>query len=502
VSRALAIVLAAAIAAVASASASASEVQADPASLQAEGAFCTDAPTSVDARVASAVNALGVFAPTTPPIAILDTGTTDVSELSADRLVTPFDALSGSEDGSDLDGHGTQVAALAAGRPGLVEGVSPTSPIMPVRIYNRQAQTAPQALTAGIAWAVSHGAAVINISSSTPASDVSEADTNALVRAVSDAFNAGVLVVASAGNEGTAVQEIPASLPHVLDVGASDFNDRRATFSNPGPWVDLVAPAASLAGPMPIAYCPSGYAVANGTSFAAPAASAGVALLAQLRPELSAQQRFDVLRSSARDLDPAGRDDETGFGMLNVGAAVSAAVPAKESSPEVDDDPFYVRGPFAAQHPTMLTKTKNGKAKIRIAGQVSAAKDPSDVYPVKLRKGERLVASATASGADSVLFLGLWKPAVGDFDVSREITKQQIVTSGGFSATPELKMRVTKSGTYYVSVEAPDVIDEDDPEAVVPVAQSYQLSLSKSPVPKRKPSPKKKSSTKKRSRSG
>jgi hypothetical protein len=161
-----------------------------------------------------------------------------------------------------------------------------------------------------------------------------------------------------------------------------------------------------------------------------------------------------------------------------VQAALGAKPPVADASPEVDDDPFYLRGAFAARHPTVLTRAR----KTTLVGQVGPAKDPSDVYAVKLRKNERFVASAKVKGTDSLVFLGLWKPAVGDFDVTNEITKQQIVSSGGFSATPELKMRVTKSGTYYVSVEAPDAIDADDPKAVVPVSQPYQLVLSRSTI--------------------
>jgi hypothetical protein len=313
--------------------------------------------------------------------------------------------------------------------------------------------------------------------------------------AITAAFNRGVIVVASSGNEGTAQQDLPATLPHVLTVGASDFQDRRTPFSNIGPWVDLVAPASGLVAPVPIDYCQSGYAVANGTSFGAPAVAGAAALVAQLRPELTIQQRFDLLRSSARDLDPAGRDDETGFGMVDVGKAVSAPAPAKESSAEVDDDPIYVRGANASKHPVALVKGKN--AKLTVSGRVSATKDPADLYPVSLHKGDRFVASATASGSDSVLFLGLWKPAVGDYDVSRQITKQQIVSSGGFSSTPELKMRVTKGGTYFVSVEAPDVFDEDDPESVAPTTQPYKVVLSRTKLATRKPV--KKKSTKKKS---
>src|SRR4029077_18460876 len=103
-----------------------------------DGAFCASQPDSVDGRIASAVNALGVSAPTTPPIAVLDTGVgSDVPEIGG-RIVTPFDATTGGTDGSDSDGHGTQVAGIAAGVPGLMRGISPTSPIMSVRVFNLQ----------------------------------------------------------------------------------------------------------------------------------------------------------------------------------------------------------------------------------------------------------------------------------------------------------------------------------------------------------------------------
>jgi hypothetical protein len=429
----------------------------------------------VDARIASAVNALGVPPASTPPIAVLDTGVTAVPELVG-RVVSPFDALAGTADGSDLDGHGTEVAGIAAGAAGLVEGVSPTSPVMPVRIFNRLGDSSVQAVVAGIDWAVANGAAAVNISSATPLTDVSAADVTALTRAITNAFNRKVLVVASAGNEGTPQADVPAVLPHVLTVGASDLLENRAAFSNTGPWVDLVSPAVSLVAPSFADACPSGYAVANGTSFAAPAVAGAVAVLAQLRPELSAQQRFDVIRTSAHDLPPAGRDDDTGFGLLNVQAAVSAKAPAPESSQEVDDDPFYLRGANAARHPLLLAHRRQ----VQLSGEVSPAKDPADVYRVKLGKGTRFVASARVGGANSFVFLALWRPSAGNFDVSNDVAQHQVATSGGFSPTPQLDVRVKKGGNYFVSIEAPDAVDPDDLSASVPASERYRLVLSKS----------------------
>lgn len=464
--------------------------------LQADGDFCADAPTDLDTRIASAVNALPVSAPTTPPIAILDTGVAkDSLEISGDRLVAPFDATTGGTDASDVAGHGSEVAGIAAGTPGLVQGVSPASPVMPVRVFNLQDESTVAWLVGGINWAVQNNAAVINISSATVQSDATAADIASLTRATTDAFNKGVLVVAAMGNVGNGAPEIPASLPHVIAVGASDLTGNRSAFSNTGPWVDLVAPAASVVAPMSKSFCPSGYGVANGTSFAAPAVAGAAALLAQLRPGLTIQQRFDVLRKSARDVAPDGRDDETGYGLLDVQHAMTMPPPAPESSQEVDDDPYYVRGPNAAGHPTLLTRTK----KVRVSGELSPAKDPSDVYPVRLKKNERLTASATVSGTDALIALGFWKPTVGDFDVSNAVTKNEVVSTGGFANQPQLKMTAKATGTYFVSVEATDAVDPDDPTDIAPVSEPYKLSLSKVLVkPAKKPAHEKKRSTRRK----
>lgn len=449
---------------------------------QVDAGFCAIAPLALDSRIASAVNALQVSAPTTPPIAILDSGVSgDLPEL-AGRVGMPFDSTTGGNDAGDVTGHGSQVAAIAAGAPGLLQGISPTSPIIAARVYNFSAETTVPWLIGGINWAVMNHAAVINVSSTILEADATAADAVALERAVTDAFNRGVLIVASMSNKGTLQGGMPADLPHVIAVGASNVVGDRATFSSTGPWVDLVAPASQVVAPAPRAFCDSGWGVANGTSFAAPAVAGAAALVTQLRPALTVQQRFDVLRRSAHDVDPAGRDDETGFGLLNVQAALTAPVAAPDASREVDDDPVYVRGANAAGHPTLLLKSR----KARLRGEVSPAKDPADVYPVRLKKGERLTVAATATGRTAILALGVWKPGAGDFDVSNGTTKTEVVSSGGFAQDPTLKMKAPRGGTYYVSVEAPDPIDPDNPTDEPPASEPYTLSLTRAPAVKPK----------------
>jgi hypothetical protein len=457
-------------------------------------------PTATDTSYARAVDALAVNVPDTPPIAVLDTGVDSGATEIGDRLVSPFDALAGQpNDGSDVDGHGTQIAGLAAGAPGLIRGVSPTSPIMPVRIYNGDGQSTTDSVVKGITWAVDHGAAAISLSSAAVMSKASDAEVTAFTRAISQAFNRGVVVVAPAGNEGSQDPDIPAALPHVLTVGAIDAGGGRATFSNVGWWVDVMAQGAGVVAPMPKGYCESGYGLGNGTSYAAAAGAGAVALLARLRPELTAQQRIEVLRASARDIQIAGRDAETGHGVLDVAAAVAAPAPAvTDSSPEVDDDPYYVRGPFAAAHPTRLRTSR----KAILVGSLSRAKDPADVYPVFLHKGESFVATTAPKSSMSLFSLGIWKSSAGDFDVSTEATKNRVVSTGGFASDPVLRFRVKKGGTYFVSIEVPDLIDEDDEDPSsgdeIPESEGYTLKLSRQKIKTRPKAKSKKKSAKKK----
>src|SRR6185369_17296962 len=102
------------------------------------GLCATVAPTEVDRTIPNGTNVATTSMVATAPVAILDTGVAGDSPELAGRLVSPYNALDGGADANDLDGHGTQVAGIAAGAaPGLFRGVSQKSPIMPVKIFNQ-----------------------------------------------------------------------------------------------------------------------------------------------------------------------------------------------------------------------------------------------------------------------------------------------------------------------------------------------------------------------------
>jgi hypothetical protein len=356
-------------------------------------------------------------------------------------------------------------------------GASPASPILPIRIYNPATRTSSaDAIAKGIALAVAKGAGVIVVSGSAPASGIDYDDLRRMSTAVEAAFAQGVLTVVGSGDDTLSEPALPASLPHVLVAGAATPTPSRSAQVNTGPWLDLLVPAEGVSAPLPASVCANGYGFSTGTSFAAPTLAGVAAIVQAQRTTLTTQQLFEVLRRAARDLGTAGRDDDTGFGLLNAGLALSAPPLAKDTSAEIDDDPYWVRGRFAKAHPQLLTKTK---MRFKAKGSVSPAKDPADVYRVSLAKRERLVVNLNAASPSALLELAIFDPRVGDFDVTDDVDEFSRVATGGLSSDPQLELTATRSGTYYIAVGAADPVDADDPTAVAADIEPYTLSAYK-----------------------
>ena len=141
---------------------------------------------------------------------------------------------------------------------------------------------------------------------------------------------AGVLLVAAAGNEfaeGNPL-EYPASLPHVVTVAAVDLTGQTSYFSNANAAVDVAAPGEQVATAVPLAHDPdgdgNGYALIDGTSFAAPIVAGCRAWVAAARPNLTVDQLANVVKLSAIDLDEDGWDPNTGYGLVQAGTRSDA----------------------------------------------------------------------------------------------------------------------------------------------------------------------------------
>ena len=232
---------------------------------------------------------------------------------------------------------------------------------------------------AGIAAGARRGPGVINLSLGSEQLDPVERD------AVFAAVARGSIVVAAAGNsrgEGNPLT-YPASLPHVLTVAATDERNAATSFSSAFRAVDLAAPGDDIPAAVALPFVPAGfqpYAFVAGTSFSAPIVSGAAAWVWTQRPELAASQVVEVLRRSARDVGKKGFDVDTGFGILDIPAALALAAPPPDPG-EPNDDVYLVKpnGLLAGGVPPL---TGPGQASALVNARVTPAEDPEDVYRV------------------------------------------------------------------------------------------------------------------------
>ena len=226
--------------------------------------------------------------------------------------------------------HGTFVASVAAAAANGV-GIVGVYPQAALEIWDASPVSNIISFSAavGIETAAQHCPTVINLSFG------SLSPSPLITDAIIFAQHRGCLVVASGGNDGQhgSPTTFPASQAHVLTVAATDENDAAADFSTVSPTNDLAAPGTDIIGAVSLAFDPTGFSTQDGTSFSAPIVAAAAAWVWTVRPTLDATQLFQLLRSTARDVGPPGFDPETGYGIVDIPAALAApAPPATRSS--------------------------------------------------------------------------------------------------------------------------------------------------------------------------
>ncbi|HSK24463.1 MAG TPA: S8 family serine peptidase [Egicoccus sp.] len=224
---------------------------------------------------------------------------------------------------SDRGGHGTLVAGVAAGASDAVTGIAPEATLRPYQVFDFAGCATANAIAAAIDAAIADRVDVLNLSLGSPGTT-----SAVLAAALERARQAGVLLVAAAGNDALVDQpSVPAEHPATIGVGATGPAGVLAPYSNRADWVELVAPGG--AGTTPSTGILSlgerdGYAVVNGTSFSAPIVAGAAALHLQMSGATAETVRAD-LATTARDLGVHGRDPEFGFGIVDVSALLAQA---------------------------------------------------------------------------------------------------------------------------------------------------------------------------------
>ena len=277
--------------------------------------------------------------------------------------------------------HGTATAAVAAApknEAGIL-GIWPGMRALNVSLPATDVSCADSA--SGIARATRARAAVINMSYGSAAFCFLE------YQALQQATGRGITLVAAAGNEfdlGNPL-EFPASLPHVLTVAASTPNREPAFFSNENAAIDLAAPGTGILTAVPPAFeeddVKDGYQLLDGTSFSAPMVAAAAAWVRAVRTDLSADQVAQVVRLSAQDIGREGWDPASGFGVLDLKAALERAVPPRDPREPNDDIPFVDGDAFGKADPPIWS----GRGRATVTGLLDLYEDPGDVYRLRVR---------------------------------------------------------------------------------------------------------------------
>jgi subtilisin family serine protease len=277
-------------------------------------------------------------------VAVLDTGVQADHIDLAGRVLPGYNAIERVPGltGDGGAGHGTRVAGMIAAIAGNGVGMAGAAPdvrILPVTVLKHDGNGRMSDVAHGIEWAVHAGADVINLSLA------GDSPSSAVRSALRTAQDAGVIVVASAGNLGSQGNPVmyPAAFPETVAVGATDQLDRRASFSGYHDYIDVVAPGVGVT---TTTLTDLLFGTWNGTSASAPlvSATAALALEAAGHQDPSVDHATAIvgsITSTAHDLGAPGHDPHFGHGLVQADQAVRAAAlldPAGQSSPPKTSD--------------------------------------------------------------------------------------------------------------------------------------------------------------------
>ncbi|MDQ2984846.1 MAG: S8 family serine peptidase [Actinomycetota bacterium] len=295
-------------------------------------------------------------APKTPTIAVIDSGIEAGRRDFAGRIVASVNlATLPNNSAGDGRGHGTFVAGIAVGAAEGYAGANPNANLAMVDVMNDSGVARTSDVIAGCQWALAnkdtYGIRVVNLS--LHASNPSNFTRDPLDKAVEALWFNGVVVVAAAGNYGSAagpsgVKYAPGNDPFVITVGAADIGGTLKTKDDTAaPWSaygytydgfwkpELGAPGRYMVGPIPAGstlaaekaanLAAPGYIQLSGTSFAAPAVAGAAAAILARHPGFTPDQVKGALMLTAKAVDGAGA--ALGVGELNAAKATDVASP-------------------------------------------------------------------------------------------------------------------------------------------------------------------------------
>ncbi len=366
---------------------------------------------------------------------------------------------------SDFVGHGTHVAGIAAGVTNNTKGIAGVCPecsIMPVKAGfgvqhpyycpNGCGVLELDAISNALVYATDNSADVINMSFGGSYSSLQE-------DAINYAFNAGVVLVASAGNSGNSTPNYPAALANVISVSATTPSDLLAPYSSFGNSVDVAAPggdgtsANGILNTLPktgMLNDASGYGKLNGTSMASPHVAGLAGLIISAKPTLSNIGVGNIIRNSADDLGTAGFDSYYGYGRINLLKASYAF--------DSTNQPPLVAKPFVRMVAVGPGKAGNLGRLLEFKVGIQDPDDPSTPQGQLVYSGTGMPPSATLDASTGIFS---WKPAMNELG-TYQITFTAVEAGGQYSASQNITISTlfkpeTRVTPFSGDQQSPDV---------------------------------------------
>ncbi|MBM7648406.1 subtilisin family serine protease [Bacillus ectoiniformans] len=307
-------------------------------------------------------------------VAVIDTGV-DVnhSELKG-QLLPPYNVVRPAN-GAKADLHGTHVAGIIGSKSdnGIGgKGINPKAKLLPIDVFNGSMFTNDYLIAEGIRHAIQKNADVINMSIG------SSMSSPILQEAIDEALEAGITLVAAAGNEATDAYSYPGAYSGVISVGSTNEKKALSSYSNYGPSVDVVAPGENVYNSAFNTRKGSTFMKLSGTSMASPVVAAVASLIKTKHPDLTGYEIEAILESTATDLGAKGYDAKFANGLINPEAAL-----------KYDIKKLPKREEYAANEQLEKAKTLKPAPKAEVKGSLTKP-EQKQWYKVDLKEGQFL----------------------------------------------------------------------------------------------------------------